>query len=76
MSQSSGQDLWNLAFSNVGREDGGETTKSDDVARAIYDVCGNGPTWCKSEGATGASNGATHASEGATGASEGATGAW
>ena len=77
MSQSSGHDLWDLAFSNVGREDhGDETTNSDDVARAIYNTCGVGPAWCKSEGATGASEGATGASEGATSASEGATGAW
>jgi len=76
MSQSSEQDLWDLAFSNVGREDGdGETPISDDVARAIYNTCGIGPTWCKSEGATGASKGATNASEGATSASEGVTGA-
>ena len=60
MSQSSGQDLWDVPFSNVGREDGaGETTNSDDVARAIYKICGVGPTWCKSEGATSASEGVT-----------------
>jgi hypothetical protein len=79
MSQSSEQDLWDLALTNVGREDGvGETvtTNRDDVARATYNICGIGPTWCRSEGAIGASKGATNASEGATGVSEGATGAW
>ena len=77
MSQSSGQDPWHVAFSKVGQEDGGaENTNSDDIARAIYDICEIGPTSCKSEGATGASKGETNASEGATGASEEATGAW
>jgi hypothetical protein len=69
MSQSSEQNQWDLAFSNVGQEDGGDqTTNSNDVARAIYNLSGVGPTWCKSEAATGASEEATSASEGATGA--------
>ena len=54
MTQSSEEDRWALAFSNVGREDDHERSNSHDVARAIYTVCGIGPGCGKSKGVTGA----------------------
>ena len=48
------EDVWNTAFSSVGREDEGEGRDSDHTARMIYTLCGIGPAWCKSYGVTGA----------------------
>ena len=54
MSQSlEDDDLWDLAFSNVGREDDGQRN-DDDVARTIYTICGITPTSCEAEEVTGA----------------------
>jgi len=54
MPQSLEEDLWDLAFSNVGREDDQERKNSDDVARASYTICGIEPSGHMSEGVTGA----------------------
>ena len=57
MTQSSEDDLWNLAFSgssNFASEGDHLSGNSDDVARAIYTICEIGAAGHKLEGATGA----------------------
>jgi len=54
MTQGSEEDLWDLAFSKVGREDDRLGRNSDDVARAIYTICEIERGGYKPEGATGA----------------------
>lgn len=54
MTRSSEEDLWALAFSNVGRKDDHERSNNDDVAQASYTICGIGPGGSESEGVTGA----------------------
>jgi hypothetical protein len=48
----SGDDLWNLAFSNVGRS-GGESRDGDDVAQAIQAISGIAATSRRSNNVTG-----------------------
>ena len=52
MTQSLEEDLWALAFSNVGRNDNHERSNSDDVAQASYTICEIGPGGGESEEVT------------------------
>jgi len=49
----SGEDLWALAFSNIGRM-GGHRKTNDDVSRAIHAISGIAPHSRWSEATTGA----------------------
>ena len=54
MTESLEEDLWALAFSNVGEEDDHKRRNSNEVACAVHTLCGIGPGCGKSEGVTGA----------------------